>query len=223
MAYTQEELRERYLKLPKQLQDALFSVDSAEAVRQIGEKYKLMIDKIGLLADETGYVMLGITHPKDFISKISERLQVDQKTARLLAEEINEKIFAPVREHLKKLHGLGEEIKKPKPEPKLEFAPPEKPEDLTKEKEETLKAIENEVPPILQGVSKPEPSAVAPQARPPVEQKPLPSPPPSAPPTAAFEIKTRENIVRTPAVTSQIKPTPSHKYPVADPYREPIE
>ncbi|KKS16076.1 MAG: hypothetical protein UU71_C0008G0005 [Parcubacteria group bacterium GW2011_GWB1_41_6] len=213
MAYTQEELRERYLKLPKQLQDALFSVDSAEAIRQIGEKHKLMIDKIGLLADETGYVMLGLTHPKDFISRIVERLGVDQKTSRELAEEINEKIFSPVREHLKKLHGLGEEIEKPEIEkPKSENLT----EDLTKEKEETLKAIENEVPPILQGVAKPEPPMPIPP--------PLPSPPlPATPPTSAFEVKTQENILRTPAVTSQIKPTPSHKYPVADPYREPTE
>ena len=213
MAYTQEELRERYLKLPKQLQDALFSVDSAEAIRQIGEKHKLMIDKIGLLADETGYVMLGLTHPKDFISRIVERLGVDQKTSRELAEEINEKIFSPVREHLKKLHGLGEEIEKPEIEkPKSENLT----EDLTKEKEETLKAIENEVPPILQGVAKPEPPMLIPP--------PLPSPPlPATPPTSAFEVKTQENILRTPAVTSQIKPTPSHKYPVADPYREPTE
>ncbi|KKS34343.1 MAG: hypothetical protein UV22_C0011G0020 [Parcubacteria group bacterium GW2011_GWA2_42_35] len=213
MAYTQEELRERYLKLPKQLQDALFSVDSAEAIRQIGEKHKLMIDKIGLLADETGYVMLGLTHPKDFISRIVERLGVDQKTSRELAEEINEKIFSPVREHLKKLHGLGEEIEKPEIEkPKSENLT----EDLTKEKEETLKAIENEVPPILRGVAKPEPPMPIPP--------PLPSPPlPATPPTSAFEVKTQENILRTPAVTSQIKPTPSHKYPVADPYREPTE
>ena len=220
MAYTQEELRERYLKLPKQLQDALFSVDSAEAIRQIGEKHKLMIDKIGLLADETGYVMLGLTHPKDFISRIVERLGVDQKTSRELAEEINEKIFSPVREHLKKLHGLGEEIEKPEIEkPKSEnlakVLPAGRP-DLTKEKEETLKAIENEVPPILQGVAKPEPPMLIPP--------PLPSPPlPATPPTSAFEVKTQENILRTPAVTSQIKPTPSHKYPVADPYREPTE
>ena len=179
MAYTQEELRERYLKLPKQLQDALFSVDSAEAIRQIGEKHKLMIDKIGLLADETGYVMLGLTHPKDFISRIVERLGVDQKTSRELAEEINEKIFSPVREHLKKLHGLGEEIEKPEIEkPKSENLT----EDLTKEKEETLKAIENEVPPILQGVAKPEPPMPIPP--------PLPSPPlPATPPTSAFEVK----------------------------------
>ena len=213
MAYTQEELRERYLKLPKQLQDALFSVDSAEAIRQIGEKHKLMIDKIGLLADETGYVMLGLTHPKDFISRIVERLGVDQKTSRELAEEINEKIFSPVREHLKKLHGLGEEIEKPEIEkPKSENLT----EDLTKEKEETLKAIENEVPPILRGVANPEPPMPIPP--------PLPSPPlPATPPTSAFEVKTQENILRTPAVTSQIKPTPSHKYPVADPYREPTE
>jgi len=109
MAYTQEQLQEAYRKLPKDIQDAIFSVDVAEAIKAIGEKYKLMIDKIGELADETGLVMLGFTHPSQFVSHLADRLEIDKTIAKEIAEEINLKVFSPIRENLKKIHGMKEE------------------------------------------------------------------------------------------------------------------
>jgi hypothetical protein len=102
--YTPEQLREIYLKLPEDLKDAIFSVDSAEIIQAISKKYNLAIDKTGELADETGLVMLGLSHPKDFISNLSRRLQADKETAEKIAGEINSQIFVKVRESLKKIH-----------------------------------------------------------------------------------------------------------------------
>ena len=106
MAYTPQQLREIYLKLPQDLRDALFDVNSSELVRTIGEKHKLTIDKIGELASETGYVMLGTTHPNKFISNLAQRLEVDKTKAKEIAEDVNVQIFKKVRESLKKIHGI---------------------------------------------------------------------------------------------------------------------
>ncbi len=106
--YTNEELLESYQNLPKDIQDAILSVDTADIIREIGENHKLMIDKIGELADETGLVMLGFTHPSEFIPHLSERLDVDRTLAKEIAEEINTKIFFPIRENLKKIHAMEE-------------------------------------------------------------------------------------------------------------------
>jgi hypothetical protein len=135
---TSQQLKEIYQKLPEDLKDAMFSVDSAEIIQSLGKKYNLAIDKTGELADETGLVMLGLTHPRDFISNLSQRLGVDKETARKIAEEINQQIFAKVRDSLKKIHGIGAAPTQPPP------------------KEEILKEIEKEeIPEIFKGTTQP--------------------------------------------------------------------
>lgn len=115
--YTDEQILEEYKNLPEDLRKAIFSVEMTEAVKRIGEKYQLHIDKIGALGNETGMVMFGVTRPKDFVSNLSMRLGVSNDTARQIADEINQQIFAKVRESLKKIHGITEE-EQAKPETK---------------------------------------------------------------------------------------------------------
>lgn len=144
--YTDEQFLEEYKKLPEDLKKAIFSVEMTEAIKRIGEKYQLHIDKIGALGNETGMVMLGVTRPKDFVSNLSARLGVSNDTARNIAEEINQQIFSKVRESLKKVHGIDGEIKSAElPEIKPEI-----------KKEDILKEIEKEeVPEIMKGTRKP--------------------------------------------------------------------
>lgn len=121
--YTQEQLREKYNKLPEELKDAIFSEDVARAIRNISQKYKLPIDKTGELASEVGDVFLGITHPRDFTGNLAQRLRTDQLTTRNIAEDVNKEIFSPVRESLKKLHSEKEEEDAPKIPEKEPAAP----------------------------------------------------------------------------------------------------
>jgi hypothetical protein len=138
--YTPEQLLEFYKKLPKDLQEAIINIDTPGIIQAIGKKYNLPIDKTGELADETGLVMLGLTHPNNFISNLTQRLDTDKETARKIGEEINNQIFAKVRESLKKVHEIN-----PTPE-------------IVPAKEEILKEIEKdetkeEVPGILKGAT----------------------------------------------------------------------
>jgi hypothetical protein len=119
--YTQQQLLERYRKLPGDLKEAIFSVETAEIIQKISKKYGLHIDKMGELASETGLVMLGITHPRDFISNISSRLEISREKATEIAKDINNEIFSKVRENLKNIHGIKEEKK---PETSLPSKPP---------------------------------------------------------------------------------------------------
>src|SRR3989338_2897850 len=92
-------------KLPSDLKTAIYSADSSTAIENISKKYGLNIDQMGKLAEETGLVMLGVTHPKDFISNLAGRLGVDQLTAKSIARDVNEQIFKKVRseEHTSEL------------------------------------------------------------------------------------------------------------------------
>src|SRR3989344_6460619 len=102
-----EKILEKYDALPDDLKTALFSSAVTNNILGIGRKYGLHVDKAGELADETGLVMLGITPPGEFIRNLAKRLELDPEKAKAIAEEINQQIFQPVRESLKKVHGLG--------------------------------------------------------------------------------------------------------------------
>lgn len=104
--YTREELESRFRKLPPVLQDALFSVEVADSIFETGKKYGLEDWKISLLAEETGYVILGLTSPREFLSKLSEALGMNIDQVRDVAKEINHKVFFPLREELKKTHEI---------------------------------------------------------------------------------------------------------------------
>ena len=107
--FTDQQIDQRYDDLPEDLKDAIFSVDTTSLVNMIGKKHGLAIDKIGDLANETGMVMLGVTHPNEFVANLAERLEADKEKARAIAQEINEQIFKKVRESLRKIHNLREE------------------------------------------------------------------------------------------------------------------
>jgi predicted RNA-binding protein with RPS1 domain len=101
---TPQQLRERYKKLPKDVQDAYFSIDTAEILQKIAKENKLTVEKIGILADETGLLMLGITHPNEFIPNLAKRLDVEKEVARKIAQKINSEVFSKIRASLKKIH-----------------------------------------------------------------------------------------------------------------------
>lgn len=116
--YSQKELEERFRRLPPELRSALFGVDVAETMSEIGKKYGLNIEQTGFVAEETGYVILGLRRPQEFTRAISERLKIDIEKTRNIAHDINLEIFAPLRESLKTAHqfdvSMGE-IQKDKP------------------------------------------------------------------------------------------------------------
>lgn len=178
MIYTPQQLRELYLKLPQDLRDALFDIDSSGTIITIGEKHKLNVDEMGELADETGQVMLGVTHPNNFISNLAERLGVDKQKAKEIAEDINVNVFKKVRESLKKIHNIRDEK-----EAKTETPP--KPKDLaagaTETREEILKEIERNEAPPAQRIEPPVPDilkgSTTPAEEKNEEQKPPPAPP----------------------------------------------
>lgn len=170
--FTDEQIIEKYKQLPEDLKKAIFSVEMTEAVKRISGKYQLHIDKIGALGNETGMVMLGVTHPRDFISNLSQRLGVDKETARKIAEEVNAQIFAKVRDSLKKIHGITGEgapfVKTPEKKAIIE--------EIEKADEVEPRQRREEVPEILRGTATPE----------------LLEPP------HPFEAKTKEEVFRMP-------------------------
>ncbi len=103
MNHTREELRKIFLTLPEDLQEAVTSVETAEAIKKIREKYNLHIDKAGDLGDEVGRVMIGVSSFRDFAPRLKERLHLTDEQAHNIANDVNTEIFAKIRQLLRDL------------------------------------------------------------------------------------------------------------------------
>jgi hypothetical protein len=97
---------EQYYQLPKDIQDAMISDDSASAVYQTAEREGIL-DKVSLLAEITGDVMRGALPITQFKTTLQKDLRVDEEKARRIAEQIRDKIFLKIAQSLRKIHGLG--------------------------------------------------------------------------------------------------------------------
>lgn len=109
MQLSAEELQKRFKELPEALREAIFSAEIAETLLSIGKKYALSLERVGDLSTETSLVMLGVTHPKEYISQLQQELGVERDVAKNIAQEVNEQVFSKIREELKKLHNIKDE------------------------------------------------------------------------------------------------------------------
>lgn len=118
---------EKLAGLPEDVKTAFFSDAVTEVILSIGKTHGLAVDKIGELGDEIGLVMLGITQTGDFIKNLSDRLGVDKEKAKVIAEDVNQKVFQPIKISMRKVHGLPAEsssnIQAGKPEEKIPLKP----------------------------------------------------------------------------------------------------
>src|SRR3989338_2063708 len=103
-----EFIKEKFEKLPKNLKAAIIAVDYREKITRVGKNFQLNTDKIVALENEITFVMTGLEHPSKFIGNIAKALNLPEEKARAIAEDINTEIFRPVRESLKKIHGISE-------------------------------------------------------------------------------------------------------------------
>lgn len=110
MDFTKEQIKAAFQKIPSDIRDIIASVDKADALYAILEKYKLHVDKVGELGKQVDFVLIGLLHPSKFTESIQKKLEVSEADARAIAQDVNEKIFRPVRESLKKLHGIADGV-----------------------------------------------------------------------------------------------------------------
>ncbi len=113
MDEAREILKDQFERLPEDVRTAITSVDLRNKLRSVAEKHRLHVDQAGALENETMLVMLGLEHPRDYIQNLEREAQVSASEARGIAEDINKEIFRQVRESLKKIHNIPEEIRGP--------------------------------------------------------------------------------------------------------------
>lgn len=234
MEPTKEQIVAQYKKLPGDLQKLVVSEDLGTGIQLIGRDTGITPEQALDVEDEVVAILMGTSHPKDFIRNIQSKLNIDQEKARAIAERVNEEIFQPVRESLKLVHGIKDEAPMtPKPG----------------EKPSVFKVLDSTQQAISAQPKTPTPPAAPKTPMPPVAPKPAggssvfpemivppkinvemaPKPPAPAQPQApqnifeqklqgVFKMPKEETLV-PPKSSSSAPPTPPRMGSV-DPYRE---
>lgn len=101
--YTKEQLWKMYESLPKELKEAIFSVETANDIRIICLKAGLEKERISEVAKLTGDVLLGILLPEDFQKELENQVKIEETLTQRLDRDINRLIFYPYKKFLDEL------------------------------------------------------------------------------------------------------------------------
>lgn len=92
--------KEQFQKLPPELRKAVTANDLRTKLTALTLKYRLHIDKAGILENEVVLVLMGMEDPEAFVTNVRRELGVSDEDARSLARDVNDQIFHPIRESL---------------------------------------------------------------------------------------------------------------------------
>ena len=127
--YTQEQLDKIYEKLPEELQEAIFSVETAQEIGETCESYGIRDNRVGEISDRTGHVLMGLLLPQEFAGTLEKDVKLPKALADAIARDINRLVFYPVKPALEQLHRMEIEVtaKVVTPQPEEQNKEPEEP------------------------------------------------------------------------------------------------
>jgi len=94
-------IEEQFLKLPKEVRSAITDTNLIQKTKDLATKYSLHIDQLGSLQNEIVFVMIGLEPSSVFVENIINELKIDTEQANLIANDVNETIFKPIRTYLR--------------------------------------------------------------------------------------------------------------------------
>ena len=95
-------LQERFVQLPKVVQDAIRSADVEKRMRELAENNKLHLDQWQTLENEVMLALLGFQPTEDLAKNIESQVGVTPEVAKSLAGNISKTVFEPIREELER-------------------------------------------------------------------------------------------------------------------------
>ena len=121
-------IRQRYIKyfqLPQDIREIFFAAETADKVYDVAQKNNLNENQLWWASHTAGMIILGETNIVNFVKTLQEKCKLTEEPARQLARDINQAIFLPVKENLKKIHKVPQwpredETKEPSVSPKIE-------------------------------------------------------------------------------------------------------
>ena len=104
--YTQEQFEELFDKLPEELQEAIFSVKTSEAVLSACENNGITDKRVSEVAKYTGQVLMGVVLASEFQEVLQKEVGLSKNVAKEIAREINRFVFYPMKPELDQIHDM---------------------------------------------------------------------------------------------------------------------
>lgn len=138
--YDQNQYVEIFYRLPAEIKDMVAASATTEHLWKIGQKHSLHIDKIGVMTDIAFDVMMGIVASKNFAKELQNELQISALDASVLARDIDENVFKPIKEIMVRTYG---DAAPNKPSSSLVTITEDEEDHAVLDKDALLKEIEN--------------------------------------------------------------------------------
>src|SRR3989344_2165392 len=89
-------IKEEVLKLPKEVQEAINSLDWRGIAEEIGKKYKLNESEINDFQVETLLILVGLEEAEFYVRNIENNVGTSKDEAEKISREAFERIFIPI-------------------------------------------------------------------------------------------------------------------------------
>lgn len=99
---TKQKISEKYKDLSQDLKDVLSSANTSAVIENIAVKYQLDKEKIEMLVQLVGLIILGLATFEDMKTEMKEVLEINPQFIPPIADEIHQKIFLPIANSLQK-------------------------------------------------------------------------------------------------------------------------
>ena len=113
MQINPDQFNAAYGKLPFPIREFIAGEDLGNIAQEVGKEHGLHVDTVGALERETLNMLLGLINPEQFVGELKS-VGIPQESIGAIVEELNAKIFIPLRE---KMRNQPEEAVAPKPKP----------------------------------------------------------------------------------------------------------
>ena len=121
--FTQQEIENALKRTPKTIQEEMSNpVATAESLVGVQKKFELHMDQLGVMTALTRNMLLGLVNPQEFLQGLIE-VKVPDAQARQIMQDVNEQIFMPLREQMKKEGSVPAQAAPPAPVQRV-VAPP---------------------------------------------------------------------------------------------------
>lgn len=104
--YTPEQLEQIFQKLPEELKEAIFSLETAKAIAAASEKHGIVDNRLGSIGKYTGEVLMGLIAPVELQEALEKRVGLKTPVAQDILKDINRFVFFPVKAALEQLHEI---------------------------------------------------------------------------------------------------------------------
>lgn len=243
---SQEEIGRWIDAAPQLVQDSISSSQTEQLLQGIGKQYSLHIDALGLLGKLITYSLVGYIGPDVFFKELVAS-GISESDARRMMEEVNQKIFLPIRKQEEELSKNVAAPSQQQPKPVVPTEPvrpvaPSSPHIAQLPPKMTLPTKASPLGETLRSIMAPKPLDTAKlledHEEPHIEFKPTPAPThavpvapketvpalvvPPAPPVPPFVPQPSAPKIEPPA-PQKAPPLPPITSYGSDPYREPID